>query len=125
MEPIINPCLIYLAYLAGVAEYAKGISLVILIASLVGAIPFVIIAIEVSEDGGKLWEIDLRYKIGAAALAVCILFSIAGLVLIPDRETVLAMTFASALTENNINAGGVETAKTAVDYIVQQIQSLK
>ena len=128
MNYIINPSWFYWL---GVVNSMRGFMIVaFIVAVIIVGVALIIIPMNVkliqdypsiSDDERK----DVRFftKALKVAIGVCI---VAGLflVFVPSKETLIEMMVAKQATYENAT-GTVDALKSAVDYVVQAIQSLK
>ena len=128
MNYIINPSWFYWL---GVVNSMRGFMLVaFIVAVIIVGVALIVIPVNVkliqdypsiSDDERK--AVRFFTKALKVAIGVCI---VAGLflVFVPSKETLIEMMVAKQATYENA-AGTVDALKSAVDYVVQAIQSLK
>lgn len=128
MNYIINPSWFYWL---GVVNSMRGFMLVaFIVAVIIVGVALIVIPVNVkliqdypsiSDDERK--AVRFFTKALKVAIGVCI---VAGLflVFVPSKETLIEMMVAKQVTYENAT-GTVDALKSAVDYVVQAIQSLK
>ena len=128
MNYIINPSWFYWL---GVVNSMRGFMLVaFIVAVIIVGVALIVIPVNVkliqdypsiSDDERK--AVRFYTKALKVAIGVCI---VAGLflVFVPSKETLIEMMVAKQATYENAT-GTVDALKSAVDYVVQAIQSLK
>lgn len=124
-NPIINPWLIYAIH---TIDNISTVSSVIAFFGVVGFIVGIIAYLLWRNDSCcSIYEDDVAFdkkvrlylKRGGIALIIILLLSM----VIPTKETMYTMVAMRYVTVENIN-GGVETVKSAVDYVFERINEL-
>lgn len=118
MKPIINP---WIFYWAEVSETMKIVSLLLLVAIIIGGvIIFMIYGSDIdfeNETENRKFFKRLRLTI------VMALFFLICTIIIPSEETIYKMTIASYVTEDNYHKGKKEV-KELIDYICDKIKEI-
>lgn len=128
MDYIINPSWFYWL---GVVESMRGFILAVFIVSIVGigaALMIIPVDVKLIRDYPDVCDVEKKTvqfftKALKVAIGVCIV-TVLFLVFVPSKETLIEMMIAKQATYENA-AWTVDAVKSAVDYIIQAIQSLK
>ena len=128
MNYIINPSWFYWL---GVVESMRGFMLAVFIVSIVGigaALIIIPVDVKLIQDYPDVCDFEKKTvqfftKALKFAIGVCIV-TVLFLVFVPSKETLIEMMIAKQATYENA-AWTVDALKSAVDYIIQAIQSLK
>lgn len=128
MDYIINPSWFYWL---GVVEAMRGFMLAVFIVSIVGigaALIIIPVDVKLIQDYPNTCDFEKKTvqfftKALKFAIGVCIV-TVLFLVFVPSKETLIEMMIAKQATYENA-AWTVDAVKSAVDYIIQAIQSLK
>lgn len=128
MNYIINPSWFYWL---GVVESMRGFMLAVFIVSIVGigaALIIIPVDVKLIQDYPDVCDFEKKTvqfftKALKFAIGVCIV-TVLFLVFVPSKETLIEMMIAKQATYENA-AWTVDAVKSAVDYIIQAIQSLK
>lgn len=128
MNYIINPSWFYWL---GVVESMRGFMLAVFIVSIVGigaALIIIPVDVKLIRDYPDVCDFEKKTvqfftKALKVAIGVCIV-TVLFLVFVPSKETLIEMMIAKRATYENA-AWTVDAVKSAVDYIIQAIQSLK
>lgn len=128
MNYIINPSWFYWL---GVVESMRGFMLTVFIVSIVGigaALIIIPVDVKLIQDYPDVCDFEKKTaqfftKALKVAIGVCIV-TVLFLVFVPSKETLIEMMIAKQATYENA-AWTVDAVKSAVDYIIQAIQSLK
>lgn len=121
MNYIINPSWFYWI---SVADTLKWASIVFLITSCVAFIVCLIVSGSFLDYYGKDDKDYLKAKKAMNISAIVLIVSSLFLVFIPSRNTLIEMMIAKQATYDNAQ-WTLETLKSAVDYIVNAIKSVK
>ena len=128
MNYIINPSWFYWL---GVVESMRGFMLAVFIVSIVGigaALIIIPVDVKLIQDYPSMCDFEKKTvqfftKALKFAIGVCIV-TVLFLVFVPSKETLIEMMIAKQATYENAT-WTVDALKSAVDYVVQAIQSLK
>lgn len=128
MNYIINPSWFYWL---GVVESMRGFMLAVFIVSIVGigaALIIIPVDVKLIQDYPDACDFEKKTvqfftKALKVAIGVCIV-TVLFLVFVPSKETLIEMMIAKQATYENAT-WTVDALKSAVDYVVQAIQSLK
>lgn len=128
MNYIINPSWFYWL---GVVESMRGFMLAVFIVSIVGigaALIIIPVDVKLIRDYPDMCDFEKKTvqfftKALKFAIGVCIV-TVLFLVFVPSKETLIEMMIAKQATYENAT-WTVDALKSAVDYVVQAIQSLK
>lgn len=128
MNYIINPSWFYWL---GVVESMRGFMLAVFIVSIVGigaALIIIPVDVKLVQDYPDVCDFEKKTvqfftKALKFAIGVCIV-TVLFLVFVPSKETLIEMMIAKQATYENAT-WTVDAVKSAVDYIIQAIQSLK
>lgn len=128
MNYIINPNWFYWL---GVVESMRGFMLAVFIVSIVGigaALIIIPVDVKLIQDYPDVCDFEKKTvqfftKALKFAIGVCIV-TVLFLVFVPSKETLIEMMIAKQATYENAT-WTVDAVKSAVDYIIQAIQSLK
>lgn len=128
MNYIINPSWFYWL---GVVESMRGFMLAVFIVSIVGigaALIIIPVDVKLIQDYPDVCDFEKKTvqfftKALKVAIGVCIV-TVLFLVFVPSKETLIEMMIAKQATYENAT-WTVDALKSAVDYVVQAIQSLK
>lgn len=128
MNYIINPSWFYWL---GVVESMRGFMLAVFVVSIVGigaALIIIPVDVKLIQDYPNACDFEKKTvqfftKALKFAIGVCIV-TVLFLVFVPSKETLIEMMIAKQATYENAT-WTVDAVKSAVDYIIQAIQSLK
>lgn len=128
MNYIINPSWFYWL---GVVESMRGFMLAVFIVSIVGigaALIIIPVDVKLIQDYPDMCDFEKKTvqfftKALKFAIGVCIV-TVLFLVFVPSKETLIEMMIAKQATYENAT-WTVDALKSAVDYVIQAIQSLK
>ena len=118
MDPIINPALFYWM------SVAESIGIYAFILALISGITLVIVCGVYAFDSPWDEDEEKNFKKAIKILAIVLMLSILFSIFIPSKNTMIEMLIAKYATYDNAN-WTLETVKSAVDYIVEAIKSLK
>lgn len=125
---IIEPSWFYWLSVIDSVKFLLGMAIVMLIVFIVVALIILGVDFSLIKDCPHHCESEKRtvatlmkwFKIAVAAIIICALAA----VFIPGQETIITMMVAKYATYENVGLT-VDALQSAVDYIVQTIQSLK
>lgn len=111
MDYIINPMLFYWL------DIVDTVKTVLLVAIIIIGIVFVCMIISHYVDDEPKKKTIIRMGVALAVIIVACIF-------IPSKQTLIEMQIARYATKQNVEVG-IEAIKSATDYVIEAIQSLK
>lgn len=114
---IINP---FIIYLIGISEGVKIASEIIAALTLVSGVFIIVFASSEYEADGD----NKKYKKYGKNLIICGVISAIVALMIPHKDTLALMYISKFVTVENVNTS-VEVIKSATDYVINAINSIK
>ena len=121
MNYIINPAVFYFLHMVNGLRLAVGVALCLSIT--VSIVWFIMWVTTVDCSGMDDEDAKMKFKMIKKSLVFVAVFTIA-LIVIPSKNTLIEIQIAKYATYDNAN-WTLETIKSAADYIVEAIKSLK
>ena len=121
MNYIINPAVFYFLHIVNGLRLAIGIAICLSITASI--VCFIMWVTTVDCSGMDDEDAKTEFKILKKALVFVAVFTIA-LIVIPSKNTLIEIQIAKYATYDNAS-WTLETIKSAVDYIVEAIKSIK
>lgn len=113
MEPIISPWIVYLVHVASVTSCVANLMAIF---SGIGVV-LTALCLAMVDERLEISNMKKAFKISTVVFAVSIVFSI----IVPDRETMLAMLTLSFVTPDNITL----VQDNLVDFIQRVVEACK